>query len=42
MFNNRKLGDGLFLDTCAEVAKRYPEIEFNSMIIDNTCMQVSD
>lgn len=38
--NIMKLGDGLFLECCAEVAKRYPEIEYNSMIIDNTCMQL--
>uniref|UniRef100_A0A0K0DNB2 Isocitrate dehydrogenase [NAD] subunit, mitochondrial n=1 Tax=Angiostrongylus cantonensis TaxID=6313 RepID=A0A0K0DNB2_ANGCA len=38
--NIMKLGDGLFLNTCHEVAKRYPKIEFESMIIDNTCMQL--
>ncbi|KAA0187042.1 NAD-dependent isocitrate dehydrogenase [Fasciolopsis buskii] len=38
--NIMKLGDGLFLDTCSNVAKQYPNIEFNAMIIDNTCMQL--
>ena len=37
---NRKLADGLFLETCRDVAKLYPKIEFQSMIVDNTCMQV--
>ncbi|KAK0419548.1 hypothetical protein QR680_014204 [Steinernema hermaphroditum] len=35
-----KLGDGLFLKVCQEMAKLYPKIEFESMIIDNTCMQL--
>ncbi|CAJ0583780.1 unnamed protein product, partial [Mesorhabditis spiculigera] len=38
--NIMKLGDGLFLRICNEVAKLYPRIEFESMIIDNTCMQL--
>ncbi|GAA34041.2 isocitrate dehydrogenase (NAD+) [Clonorchis sinensis] len=38
--NIMKLGDGLFLDTCSDVAKAYPQIEFDAMIIDNTCMQL--
>ncbi|KAF7232470.1 hypothetical protein EG68_10746 [Paragonimus skrjabini miyazakii] len=38
--NIMKLADGLFLDTCCSVAKQYPQIEFNAMIIDNTCMQL--
>ncbi|KAL3311941.1 Isocitrate dehydrogenase [NAD] subunit gamma 1, mitochondrial, partial [Cichlidogyrus casuarinus] len=38
--NIMKLGDGLFLNTCTEVAKKYPQIEFDSMIVDNTCMQL--
>ena len=37
---HRKLGDGLFLQCCKEVAAQYPEITFNSMIVDNTTMQV--
>ncbi|GAB6028039.1 hypothetical protein CHUAL_002260 [Chamberlinius hualienensis] len=38
--NIMKVSDGLFLDCCREVAKDHPEIEFNSMIIDNCCMQL--
>jgi len=38
--NIQKLTDGLFLESCREVAKSYPEIEFNDMIIDNCCMQL--
>ena len=37
---SRKLSDGLFLEISKRVAKRYPEIEHNEMIIDNTCMQL--
>lgn len=39
--NIMKLGDGLFLDTCQQVSKLYPHITFNSMIIDNCCMQLA-
>lgn len=38
--NIMKLSDGLFLQTCRDVAKDYPEIEFTDMIVDNTCMQL--
>lgn len=38
--NIMKLGDGLFLECCREIAKLYPSIEFNDMIIDNCCMQL--
>lgn len=38
--NIMKLGDGLFLRCCGEVAKDYPNIEYNTMIIDNCCMQL--
>lgn len=36
----RKLGDGLFLQSCAEVAQLYPKIKYENIIIDNCCMQV--
>ncbi len=36
----RKLSDGLFLQVSKEVAKEYPDIEHNDMIIDNCCMQL--
>ncbi|XP_032827279.1 isocitrate dehydrogenase [NAD] subunit gamma, mitochondrial isoform X1 [Petromyzon marinus] len=38
--NIMKLGDGLFLQCCRDVAKNYPDIEFESMIVDNTTMQL--
>ncbi|KAJ3161800.1 isocitrate dehydrogenase (NAD(+)) idh1 [Geranomyces michiganensis] len=40
--NIMKLGDGLFLNTCREVAKRYESsgIQFNDMIVDNASMQL--
>jgi len=38
--NIMKLGDGLFLNICTETAKLYPKIEFEQMIVDNTCMQL--
>uniref|UniRef100_A0A8C1UJK2 Isocitrate dehydrogenase (NAD(+)) 3 non-catalytic subunit gamma n=1 Tax=Cyprinus carpio TaxID=7962 RepID=A0A8C1UJK2_CYPCA len=36
----RKLGDGLFLQCCKEVAAGCPDITFVSMIVDNTTMQL--
>ncbi|KAI3386839.1 hypothetical protein SNEBB_000365 [Seison nebaliae] len=39
--NIMKLGDGLFLRSCREMSKYYPEIEFNSLIVDNCCMQLA-
>ncbi|XP_061439701.1 isocitrate dehydrogenase [NAD] subunit beta, mitochondrial isoform X1 [Rhineura floridana] len=38
--NIMKLGDGLFLRCCKEVAELYPKIKFDTMIIDNCCMQL--
>lgn len=38
--NIMKLSDGLFLETSKNVAKDYPDIEHNNMIIDNCCMQL--
>lgn len=35
-----KLTDGLFLATGQKVAKDYPDIEFNNIIVDNCCMQL--
>ena len=34
------MADGLFLNTCEEVSKLYPKIQFQGMIVDNACMQV--
>lgn len=38
--NILKYTDGLFLEISREVAKDYPEIESNDVIIDNMCMQL--
>jgi isocitrate dehydrogenase (NAD+) len=38
--NIMKFSDGLFLSIAREVAKGYPDIEFNDVIIDNLCMQL--
>ncbi|XP_013390200.1 isocitrate dehydrogenase [NAD] subunit beta, mitochondrial isoform X2 [Lingula anatina] len=38
--NIMKLGDGLFLECCQEISELYPKIQFESMIIDNCCMQL--
>ncbi|KAJ8707673.1 hypothetical protein PYW07_011350 [Mythimna separata] len=38
--NIMKLSDGLFLETSKRIAKEYPDIEHNDMIIDNCCMQL--
>jgi isocitrate dehydrogenase (NAD+) len=35
-----KTASGLFLDVAREVAKEYPQIACNEMIVDNTCMQL--
>jgi isocitrate dehydrogenase (NAD+) len=35
-----KLSDGLFLDCCRAVAAGYPEVTYDEMIVDNTCMQL--
>jgi isocitrate dehydrogenase (NAD+) len=38
--NIMKFSDGLFLETAREVAKTYPDIEFEDKIVDNMCMQL--
>ncbi|MCE5312881.1 MAG: isocitrate/isopropylmalate dehydrogenase family protein [Nitrospiraceae bacterium] len=38
--NIMKHTDGLFLEVSREVAKDYPDIEFEDRIIDNMCMQL--
>lgn len=35
-----KLTDGLYLETSRRIAKDYPEIKHDDMIIDNCCMQL--
>lgn len=38
--NILKETSGLFLDVGREIAQKYPEIEFNDMIVDATCMRM--
>lgn len=38
--NIMKLSDGLFLDCARRVAKRFPKIEYDEMIVDNACQQL--
>jgi isocitrate dehydrogenase (NAD+) len=38
--NIMKLSDGLFLKSIRAVAKHYPAIEYQEMIVDNACMQM--
>ncbi|KAI8553908.1 hypothetical protein RHMOL_Rhmol05G0052900 [Rhododendron molle] len=38
--NIMKLADGLFLESCREVASKYPSIKYNEIIVDNCCMQL--
>ncbi|MDO8690576.1 MAG: isocitrate/isopropylmalate dehydrogenase family protein [Dehalococcoidia bacterium] len=38
--NIMKLSDGLFLESCRQVAAEFPQIEFEDRIVDNMCMQL--
>ncbi|XP_066916525.1 isocitrate dehydrogenase [NAD] subunit beta, mitochondrial-like [Clytia hemisphaerica] len=38
--NIMKLADGLFVESCQNIAEMYPKIKFEAMIVDNTCMQL--
>ena len=38
--NIMKKSDGLFLKSCREIAKGYPEIEYKEIIVDNCAMQM--
>jgi isocitrate dehydrogenase (NAD+) len=38
--NIQKVTDGLFLETCRQVAKEYPQIQFDEKIIDACCMML--
>ena len=38
--NIMKLSDGLFLDVARDIAKDYPDIEFEELLVDNTAMQM--
>lgn len=35
-----KLSDGLFLEAARAVAKKYPQLEYNEILVDNLCMQL--
>jgi isocitrate dehydrogenase (NAD+) len=38
--NIMKLSDGLFLACAQQVARKFPEIAYDEMIVDNACMQL--
>ena len=38
--NIMKFSDGLFLEVARDVAKKYPDIQFEDRIVDNMCMQL--
>ena len=38
--NIMKLSDGLFLESCRNVAANYPDIEVNDVIVDAACMKL--
>ena len=38
--NIMKLSDGLFLSSARRVAKRYPKVRYDEIIVDNACMQL--
>ncbi len=38
--NIMKLADGLFLECIRKAHREYPEIEYEELIVDNTCMQM--
>lgn len=38
--NIMKLADGLFLECLRRIAREFPDIEYQELIVDNTCMQL--
>lgn len=38
--NIMKLSDGLFLNCAKKVAKKFPRIQYNDVIVDNACLQL--
>lgn len=38
--NIMKKADGIFLESCAEVAKAFPQVEYEEVIVDNCMMQL--
>ena len=39
--NIMRRSDGLFLQCCAQVAHRYPDIQYDDMYLDTACLNVS-
>ncbi|KAJ1977369.1 NAD-dependent isocitrate dehydrogenase [Dimargaris xerosporica] len=39
--NIMKLSDGLFLSACQEVAKEYPSVQFDDILLDRACLQIT-
>jgi isocitrate dehydrogenase (NAD+) len=35
-----KMSDGLFLNTAREIAKEFPDIEFDAELLDNSCLRI--
>jgi len=38
---NRKLSDGLFIKTCRQVAARWPQVEYEEIILDNAALKLT-
>ncbi|KAG0020458.1 NAD-dependent isocitrate dehydrogenase [Entomortierella chlamydospora] len=38
--NIMKLSDGLFLASCQEVAREFPDIKFDDLLLDRACLQI--
>jgi len=38
--NIMRLSDGLFLGICQDIAKEYPSIEFDEVLLDRACLQI--
>ncbi|KAK3353131.1 hypothetical protein B0T25DRAFT_454333 [Lasiosphaeria hispida] len=36
-----KMSDGLFLNVAREIAREYPDIEFDAELLDNTCLKMT-
>ncbi|KAI8389372.1 isocitrate dehydrogenase, NAD-dependent [Blakeslea trispora] len=39
--NIMKLADGLFLDACKQVAKEFPNIKFDDVLLDRACLHIT-
>ncbi|KAJ1502378.1 NAD-dependent isocitrate dehydrogenase, partial [Coelomomyces lativittatus] len=38
--NIMMLSDGMFLEACREVAKKYPDIKYNEQLLDKSCLHI--